>query len=196
MIDEETINRMYPDDASKEVTEPDTTPDAAEQDEVLENLYPKENEPTENPYILDSDKDEVETRLYASTQKVELASDDDLTLLGEDDEQRDHLRENLGFMAHTAGATQQDVSSFIEVANQHILSGETYDENTVMKDLYQEHGPSLHQKLSDARALVQTYPELSKWLNESGAGNSPKLIDRFIKLAQTERSQLRIKKGK
>ena len=198
MIDDDTINRMYP-DASKEETEPDVTgvQTKTEQDEVLENLYPSSKEDESlvgNPYALEEDAGSVEDNLYGANERVELASDDDLTLIASTDEEKAQLKTNLGHIASLTGATQQDMSSLIETCNEHILTTQTFDESETMQSLYKQHGSDLSAKLVAAQTLVQSFPDLSEWLDTTGAGNNPRIINQIMQIAESPRSQERIRK--
>ena len=71
-----------------------------------------------------------------------------------------------------------------------------FDTSESMKSLYEQHGSDLVNKLSAAQDLVQTFPELVPWLEQTGLGNSPVMINHFIRIAQSPRAQARLQKAK
>ena len=143
-----------------------------------------------NPFAL---ADTREDRFYGGTNKVELSGDTDLSVIYDTPEDQAALRDNLGYMAAETGATQTDVHAMVTRANELMITGEIPNAQESMKTLYEQHGEGLPAKLDDAMALVSTLPELGAWLESSGAGNDPKIVNQFIRLAATERSQARLK---
>ena len=189
-MDKDMIDQMYPDSKPKPDAET-TTP----VNDALESMYPeKEEATTGNPYALDEDKGSVEDNLYGANEKVTLSTEDDLTLIASNDEEREQLKSNLGHIASLSGATQQDMSSLIETCNEHIITSQTFDEADTMQTLYSQHGSELSAKLEAARTLVQSFSDLSEFLDSTGAGNNPKIINQIMKIAESSRAQERINK--
>ena len=204
MIDQETINTLYP-GISQEVEGEQNAQSPGDKktvntlppvDDAVETLYPKADGPQKigNPYALDEDKDSVENTLYGSTQRVELSSETDLSIIAQSEEEQATLEKNIGYIASTAGASQSDVESLVETCNQHLITGEQYNQGEVMQSLYELHGAELHNKLAAAQDLVKSYPDLHEWLETTGAGNNPQIINQMIKISESPRSQARLQK--
>ena len=98
-------------------------------------------------------------------------------------------------MAHEIGAEQNDISGLMNVINEQLITQQSYDADTVMNTLYEQHGESVMSKINQATALIESLdPRLAVWMEQTGAGDNPKVINHFIRLAETPRSQARMAK--
>lgn len=191
----EYIDQMYGSSVTQvQAEEPkaETTPPAT--DQAVENFgYETTPEKQEgNPYSLEQDR--VENTLYGAESKVTLSDDTDLSIIYQSEEEQAALRENLGYMANEVGATQDDIHSLVTHANQQLIIGATADPTESMSTLYEQHGADLVNRLGDARQLVTSFPELVTWLETTKLGNDAKVINHFIRIAQSPRAQARLQK--
>jgi len=183
---EERIEDLY---GKQEPQQPATTPAQAEQDYGYE---PNPEPQIGSPYSLDSGS--TNDQMYGAESKVALSTETDLTLIYDNPQDQTALRANLGYIGHESGASQEDIHDMVSHVNEVLLTGEIPSQQDAMQTLYQEHGASLQQKLDDARTLVSSFPDLAAWLDQTGIGNSPVLINRFIDLTANNRSQARLQK--
>lgn len=184
------VQRLYPDDRPSS-TEDAEEPPPGEQKDILDQIYPEKPERTGNPYALDSGS--LEDKLYGGSQKVNLRGDTDLSLISPVEAEQAGLADNIGFMAHEVGATQDDVHGIVQYLNQALLTGETFDPQESLRSLYDEHGRNLVNRLEDAQLLVQSLdPDLIEWLESTRLGDSPVLVNFFIRLSQTPRGRERL----
>ena len=185
------ISQMYPD---TEVQEPHSSPPVnnAEVDDFGYEEPPEK--PQGNPYALPEDSGSVTDDLYGAESKVKLSEETDLTLIYSNPEDQAALNENLGYIASEAGASQEDLHDMVSHVNEALITGEHFDVNESMKSLYEQHGADLQRKLDDARTLVASFPDLAAWLDQTGMGNSPMLINKIIKLTETNRAHARLQK--
>lgn len=195
MSKQEYIDALYgPSVTQVQAEEPqaDTTPPATEQ--AVENFgyEPTPEKQEGNPYSLEQDT--VENTLYGAESKVTLSDDTDLSIIYQSEEEQAALKENLGYMANEVGATQDDIHSLVTHANQQLIIGATADPTESMSTLYQQHGSDLVNRLGDAQQLVHSFPELVTWLENTKLGNDAKVINHFIRIAQSPRAQARIQK--
>lgn len=157
----------------------------------VDMLYkPDPERRTGNPYSLEPES--VENTLYGAESKVALSENTDLGVIYSSPEDQAALRDNLGFLAHETGATQEDIHSLVTYANSQLIAGEQANPKETMSTLYEQHGSDLHSKLSDAQALVQSFDALATWLDQTGLGDDPKMINHIIRVAATPRSQARL----
>jgi hypothetical protein len=198
---QELINRLYPSSAPQgtEVLpeEPATQPPGespAEEPPVENYGYEPQPEPRKgNPYSIDGDS--PEDRFYGGSQKVDLRGDTDLSIINPLEEEQATLRDNLGFMAAEVGADQSDIHAIIDYSNKALTTGEIFDTQESMKALYEQHGSNLTNLLDAAQQLVRSLdPDLTRWLDETGLGNSPVMINHFIRIAQSPRAKARLQK--
>lgn len=145
---------------------------------------------TGNPYALDQDS--VTNDMYGATDKVIIAEDTDLSSIYSDPEQQEALRTNLGYMAATAGANQNDIESLIGFANEYAATGTKADPNESMASLYEQHGDGLKAKLNAAQDLVASYPELVTWLESTMLGNDSRVINKLMTIAATPKASERV----
>ena len=76
-----------------------------------------------------------------------------------------------------------------------IITNQSFDADEKMTSLYEFHGESVQNKIDQATALIESLdPRLSVWLEQTGAGNNPKVINHFIRISQTPRAQARLAK--
>lgn len=191
----EYIDQMYGSSVTQvqaEEPQADTTPPATEQ--TVENFgyEPTPEKQEGNPYSLEQDT--VENTLYGAESKVTLSDDTDLSIIYQSEEEQAALKENLGYMANEVGATQDDIHSLVTHANQQLIIGATADPTESMSTLYEQHGADLVNRLGDARQLVTSFPELVTWLESTKLGNDAKVINHFIRIAQSPRAQARLQK--
>ena len=188
--DQEKIETLYGANTTAVETVETKEDETAQQDDSIDELYPKEKEQENgNPYSIENS---TENDLYGANEIVELADDVDLSIIYESEEEQAGLKKNLGYMASSSGADQAEITSLVETVNQQLTTGETYDQTEVMSTLYEQHGSDLTSKLAAAQSLVKSYPELSQWLDSTGAGDNPQVINQIIKIAASPRAQSRI----
>ncbi|HHJ3249953.1 TPA: hypothetical protein ACQJT5_004683 [Vibrio parahaemolyticus] len=192
---QEYIDQMYGSSVTPVQTE-EVQPENVEQSpvEAADNYgYEPDPEPKQgNPYSLEQDS--VENTLYGAESKVTLSDDTDLSIIYQSEEEQAALRENLGYMANEVGATQDDVHNLVTHANQQLIIGATADPTESMSTLYEQHGADLVNRLGDAQQLVHSFPELVTWLETTKLGNDAKVINHFIRIAQSPRAQARLQK--
>ena len=184
MSEQDLINRLYPEDKSTPVK----PPEAAAEKDLVDRLYPKPPAETAgNPYALDAES--PENRFYGESRKVDLPSDVNLSAFAATPEEQDVLAENLGYMADEIGASQDDIRGIIAYSQEAILTGETFSEDEALSALVKEHGyPTLAAHLEDACLLAQSLgPDMIEWLKQTRLGNSPQMINFFLRMAQTPR---------
>ncbi len=195
MNDKNTIDILYGESSTQSSTLPIDELNISASEEEIKDLYPESDESIQgNPYVLPEDRDSIENELYGENECVELSSETDLSIIYSDPEEQNTLRKNLGHIASSSGASQADVESLVETCNEHILTNAEYAPDTVMSELYEQHGKELNQKLHAAQQLVASYPDLSAWLDETQAGNNPHVINQIMKISQLPRSEVRLQK--
>ncbi|WBF18793.1 hypothetical protein [Halomonas elongata] len=175
---------------------PDTgEPDQAQTDDPASRFYKDDEKQAGNPYALEKD---VVDQMYGGSDAVQLPEDLDLSPLTAGDPNADTttLSRNLGYMAAEAGATANDVSALVGMASEHVSGGKVVDDATREQSIHEVLAPydGDHSKLQDAIDLVATYPELSDWLTQTGAGDDPRIVSKMIELAQTPRGRARLQK--
>ncbi|MGR5488495.1 hypothetical protein, partial [Vibrio alfacsensis] len=102
-----SVTQVQAEEPQAEITPPAT-------DQAVENFgyEPTPEKQEGNPYSLEQDKGSTEDQLYGATETTQLNRDTDLSIVAESaggDEAL--LRENLGYIAHTVGADQTDITS-------------------------------------------------------------------------------------
>jgi len=193
MSTEEHVALLYP-DTVQSAGEANTLLGASHAaDDPTDDLYPTE-EPASagNPYSLDQGS--LTDNLYGAEAKVELSEATDLSIIYGDAEDQAALSTNLGHIASELGATQTDIESIVEHVNRQLTIGAVPDAKESLNTLYEQHGPKLNAKLDAAHALVQSLPEIAAWLDSTGLGNDPIMINRFISLSETPRGHSRLQK--
>lgn len=204
MIDQTTLDLLYPDSATPAVTpvqtaEPTDTPPAEPIDTssvvspgettTNEHGYTKPTE-SSNPYSLD--EGDVAALNYADTAKVELSEDVDMSLLSSPEE-RETLKNNIGYICNLTGTSGQEASALIDTCNNYLIGGDSQQsQQEVMASLYDTWGSKLTEKLSDASTLINSFPDLSQWMENTGGGNQLKIIQAVIRITETPRSQHRL----
>lgn len=199
-IDQDTIDILYGDkEPSTPVqAEPDATPaqpDSEASSTTDEYGYKKPAEKQAgNQYALEQDKNSVQNEFYGAESCLILSDETDLGIIGSDADEQANLSRNLGQMASEVGATQADIHDLVTHANKLIITDERSDPAATMSTLYEQHGAELHQKLDDAQTLIRSLPDLSTWLDQTGAGDDPVIINQIMRIAQTPRAQARLQK--
>ena len=196
---DERINTLYGGGENKSVERQGNEPVNTQEKEQgrIDSLYPSEK-PNDlgNPYAIKTDEADNRTdSLYGGTERVELSEDTDLSVVADTFQNADaeeNLRSNLGFIASSVGLDQSQMKSLVATANEALITGDIPDSKVTMKGLYDEHGASLNEKLSAARALVASVPEVSQWLDSTGLGNHPGIIRQIINAAGHPRARARI----
>jgi len=201
---QEYIDQMYGAPATQGVqTEPAQEPVQQQAQEPVQQAepqpttdefgYKQSSETTGNPYSLEQGS--TTDTMYGDSQKVELSSDTDLSHVYSDPADQQGLSENISYMAHEIGADQNDISGLMSIINEQLITNQSHDANATMTSLYEVHGENVMSKIDQATALIESLdPRLAVWLEQSGAGDNPKVINHFIRLSQTPRSQARIAK--
>lgn len=185
MSTEDRINTLYPNDgpAITPVQTADSTP-------VKNHGYAQpETAPEGNPYALENNREDL---LYGGTNKIEMSSDVDLSIIASSPEQQSTLRQNLGYIAGETGMEQSQLDSFIATANEALITGEIPDRQSAASELYKEYGAELHSRLQAAQQLIKSFPDLSEYLESTGLGNHPKIIRQVIAASEHPRAQKRL----
>lgn len=163
--------------------------------DIASTLYPEPKpEQLGNPYALEAD--DTADKLYGAEDRVSLEGVDLTGLLepGAGEQEVAEASETLGHMATGAGATADDVSSLVSIANEYTeprFAESEADRHQTISEALAPYGGD-QSKLQDARDLVASYPEWEAWLAQTGAGDDPRVVRKMLSLAQTSRGQARI----
>lgn len=141
-----------------------------------------------------TDPEGIENVLYGETERAHLTPESmDLSIIYSDPEDQAVLHDTLEVLAGVTGMQQDSVAALMETVNTELLNPEPQQtQQQTLSELYREHGSDLHQSLADAQALVQSFPDVSAWLESTGLGDSPAIINQIIRISKTPRSQARI----
>ena len=185
---DERINVLYGDASLSPGDSPAASPTPGEE-------QPEPPPGEKNPYMLEGDRAAV---LYADSNRVNLG-DIDTTLVA-DAQQADPetVKSNMSYIAGETGATQQDVAALTEVCGEYASSPVTDTEaretafEVGMAELRQQYGGELSNKLTAARQLVASFPDLHAYLDSTGAGNDPRVIAKVMAIADGPKAQERL----
>jgi hypothetical protein len=184
----------------KSETENNTQIEATEREK---QLYSEGAVSRENSYLLDGDS--TEEALYGNTIEVDLNGlDVSAVTLGGD---QSVVLQNMQWIAGLSGANRSEVEAVTSVCNEFAVAPVTDQKERevavaeTMKTLVTEYGAEqLQLKLQSATQLVNSFENFAEWLDQTGAGNDPRIIRQVLKIVDRPQAKHRLtqlmKRGK